>query len=139
MLCQITSKSYGDARAIQLAAGDFIPGSLRVTSFVRPDKLFTAQTSLVAGHIGGLQAAKFSSIRDAVVRLIQPATWFNMFPATEFKKRKKAWKAPKPRYPRGVLAKYPSQFCISHALAALNQSVWPWSEHAVVAAEESLA
>ena len=73
VLCQITSKSYGDARAIQLAAGDFIQGSLRVTSFVRPGKLFTAHSSIVAGQIGGLQAAKFSSIRDAVVRLIQSA------------------------------------------------------------------
>jgi dihydroxy-acid dehydratase len=29
-------------------------------------------------------------------------------PAAEFKKRRKAWKAPKPRYTRGVLAKYAS-------------------------------
>jgi dihydroxy-acid dehydratase len=29
-------------------------------------------------------------------------------PAAELKKRRKAWKAPKPRYTRGVLAKYSS-------------------------------
>ncbi len=29
-----------------------------------------------------------------------------MIPATELKKRKKAWKKPAPRYTRGVLAKY---------------------------------
>ena len=33
LLCQITSKSYGDPRAIQIAAADFIHGSLRITSF----------------------------------------------------------------------------------------------------------
>jgi mRNA interferase MazF len=71
LLCQITSKSYGDPRAIQIAAADFAQGSLRVTSFARPSKLFTANSSLLAGQIGELQAIKFSVIRDTVVRLIQ--------------------------------------------------------------------
>jgi mRNA interferase MazF len=71
LLCQITSKSYGDPRAIQIAAADFAQGSLRVTSFARPSKLFTAHSSLLAGQIGELQAIKFSVIRDTVVRLIQ--------------------------------------------------------------------
>ncbi len=71
LLCQITSKSYGDSRAIQIAAGDFAQGSLRVTSFARPGKLFTAHASLIAGQIGELHSAKFSAIRDAAVRLIQ--------------------------------------------------------------------
>ena len=71
LLCQITSKSYGDPRAIQIAAADFAQGALRLASFARPGKLFTAHTSLVAGQIGELQPTKFSAIRDAVVRLIQ--------------------------------------------------------------------
>lgn len=69
--CQITSKPYGDPRAIQLDAGDFVNGSLRLTSYVRPGKLFTAHASLVAGHIGELRSIKFTAIRDAVVRMIQ--------------------------------------------------------------------
>jgi mRNA interferase MazF len=73
VLCQITSKSYGDPRAIQVAAADFVHGSLRITSYARPGKLFTAHASLVAGQAGEMQAAKFSSIRDAVVQLIQTA------------------------------------------------------------------
>lgn len=71
ILCQITSKSYGDARAIPVHAADFARGSLRVSSFARPGKLFTAHTSLVAGQVGDLQPAKFADVRDAVVRLIQ--------------------------------------------------------------------
>ncbi len=73
LLCQITSKSYGDPRAIQIIAADFVQGSLRVTSFARPGKLFTAHTSLVARQIGALQPAKFSAVRDAIVRLVQSA------------------------------------------------------------------
>ena len=73
LLCQITSKSYGDPRAIQIAAADFIHGSLRITSFARPGKLFTAHTRLVAGQIGELLPAKFLAVREAIVRLILSA------------------------------------------------------------------
>ena len=71
ILCQITSKSYGDAKAISIDAADFAHGSLRLTSYARPGKLFTAHRSLVANQIGELQPGKFSTVRDAVVRMIQ--------------------------------------------------------------------
>ena len=71
ILCQITSKSYGDGKAISLDAADFARGSLRLASFVRPGKLFTAHSSLVANQVGELQPRKFSTVRDAVVRMIQ--------------------------------------------------------------------
>jgi mRNA interferase MazF len=71
ILCQITSKSYGDSRAIPLTDTDFASGSLQLSSYVRPGKLFTAHASLVAGQVGGLRTEKFSAIRDAVIRMIQ--------------------------------------------------------------------
>jgi mRNA interferase MazF len=71
ILCQITSKSYGDAKAISLTAADFALGSLRLTSYARPGKLFTAHSSLIANQVGQLQPATFSAIRDAVLRMIQ--------------------------------------------------------------------
>ena len=71
ILCQITSKSYGDNRAIPLDAADFARGSLRLASYARPGKLFTAHSSLVAGQAGELHPGKFSAVRDAVVRMIQ--------------------------------------------------------------------
>jgi len=71
LLCQITSKPYGDPRAIQITAADFTQGSLRTTSFARPGKLFTAHTSLVAGQVGQLRPTRFGAIREAVVQLIQ--------------------------------------------------------------------
>jgi mRNA interferase MazF len=72
ILCQITSKSYGDIHAISVEAGDFAHGSLRLTSFARPGKLFTAHASLVAGQVGELQGGKFAAIREAVKRMIGP-------------------------------------------------------------------
>jgi mRNA interferase MazF len=71
ILCQITSKSYGDSRAIQLDAGDFANGSLRLISYARPGKLFTAHATLVSEAVGNLRTEKFLVIRDAVVRMIQ--------------------------------------------------------------------
>jgi mRNA interferase MazF len=71
ILCQITSKSYGDSRALLLNSADFAMGSRRMDSYVRPGKLFTAHTSLIAGQAGQLQPLKYSAVRDAVVRMIQ--------------------------------------------------------------------
>jgi mRNA interferase MazF len=71
ILCQITSKSYSDSRAVPLDAADFAQGSLRLASYVRPGKLFTANVSLIANQVGALQSGKFSAIRDAVVQMIQ--------------------------------------------------------------------
>jgi mRNA interferase MazF len=70
ILCQITSKSYGDSRAIPLTGAGFASGSLELSSYVRPGKLFTAHASLIAGQVGALRPENFLAIRDAVVRMI---------------------------------------------------------------------
>lgn len=54
ILCQITSKSYTSKKAISLNADDFDQGGLPVVSFVRPDKLFTADSSIIKSAIGQL-------------------------------------------------------------------------------------
>lgn len=72
ILCQITSSPYGDRRAIELADRDFAHGSLRVASFVRPGKLFTANTSLVVYRAGLLKAERFTHIVDVVINTICP-------------------------------------------------------------------
>jgi mRNA interferase MazF len=71
ILCQITSKSYGDPNAIQLTTADFAQGSLRLTSYARPGKLFTAHLSLVSSQVGQLSSASFDAVRSAIVRMLQ--------------------------------------------------------------------
>lgn len=71
LLCQVTSKNYGDPRAVSMDSKDFASGSLRILSFARPGKLFTAHTMLIAASVGQLRLHSFGPIRDAVVRLIQ--------------------------------------------------------------------
>jgi len=72
ILCQLTSKPYSDARAIEIMDADFARGSLRLTSYARPAKLFTAHESLFISEAGMLFAESLRRITDEVVLIIQP-------------------------------------------------------------------
>ncbi len=72
ILCQITSNSYSDSRAVRLENKDFDTGALRVTSYVRPAKLFTAHESLFVAVVGSLNAKSVGKVSDAVVSVIRP-------------------------------------------------------------------
>jgi len=54
ILCQITSKSYSSKSAIRIEQSDFVEGGLPVVSYVRLDKLFTADTSIIESTAGTL-------------------------------------------------------------------------------------
>jgi mRNA interferase MazF len=70
VLCQVTSKSYADTRAIEITAADFAKGSLRTTSYARPTKLFTANESLFVTQVGELKINSRRKIADAVTDLL---------------------------------------------------------------------
>ncbi len=72
ILCQVTSKSYSDSRAIEITDADFLTGSLIRTSYARPGKLFTANTSLMDRETGKLQTSKFSAIIGGVIAVLRP-------------------------------------------------------------------
>lgn len=52
ILCQITSNPYSDPRSIKLTKDNFASGSLRVVSYARPTKLFTANDKLITAQVG---------------------------------------------------------------------------------------
>ena len=72
ILCQVTSKPYGDPFSIGLTDESFADGSLKTDSFARPGKLFTAATSLIVNEVGLLKEEVMSLIVDAVVGMLQP-------------------------------------------------------------------
>jgi mRNA interferase MazF len=74
VLCQITSKAYGDPYAVGLVAADFDSGGLKVASYARAGKLFTANQSLMIASIGKLNSAALKRAIDAVVALLRPGT-----------------------------------------------------------------
>ncbi|MFV1975647.1 MAG: type II toxin-antitoxin system PemK/MazF family toxin [Candidatus Scalindua sp.] len=71
ILCQITSKRYTDPKAVELSNQDFQIGSLRVTSFARPGKLFTANDSLIVSEVGKLKLNVFDSIITSVIDILK--------------------------------------------------------------------
>jgi len=71
VLSQITSNAYGDPRALPLDEPDFVLGSLKVASYARPGKLFTANERLIAKSVGKLREASLRRVVDAVVALLQ--------------------------------------------------------------------
>ncbi len=71
ILCQVTSKPYSDTRAVTIDEEDFTKGSLRVTSYARPGKLFTANRDLIASEIAALKPESLQRLVDAVVDLLR--------------------------------------------------------------------
>lgn len=71
IVCQITSNPYGDNRCFPLTASDFSDGMLQHISYVRPGKVFTAHESLIATVIGTLKPETLTTVRNAVIAIIQ--------------------------------------------------------------------
>ena len=76
ILCQITSNPFGDTHAITLDEACFTTGSLRITSYARPGKLFTANDTLIVGQVGILKADPIKQIVERVVSLLHQSLYF---------------------------------------------------------------
>lgn len=71
ILCQITSQVTRDAYAIPLLDSDFTEGGLRQASFIRPNRLFTADSALILYRAGRISDAKRTEVAAALVALFQ--------------------------------------------------------------------
>jgi mRNA interferase MazF len=71
ILCQVTSNPYADPGALRIEEADFAQGSLQRTSYARPGKLFTANSSLMIASVGGLKRECHQRIVASVVALLQ--------------------------------------------------------------------
>jgi len=69
ILCQITSKPYTSKISICIKPEDFSKGNLPVASFVRPDKLFTADSTIIKDTVGQLTSTTKNKILDSVSKL----------------------------------------------------------------------
>lgn len=69
ILCQITSKPYTSKISICLKPDDFATGGLPIVSYVRPDKLFTADKTIIKKTIGKLTSATKDKVLSSVSEL----------------------------------------------------------------------
>jgi mRNA interferase MazF len=67
ILCQITSQNVSDSYAIPLTNGDFTEGKLPRSSNIRPNRLFTAESSIILYRAGRLKAGKLKPTKLKVV------------------------------------------------------------------------
>ena len=70
IVCQITSKAKTDPLALPLMAKDFISGSLPIDSFIRPNKIFTADKNIILSTAGHLTEAKIRDVINTVITII---------------------------------------------------------------------
>ena len=70
IVCQITSKAKSDSLALPLEAQDFASGGLPTDSFIRPNKIFTADKNIILSTAGHLSETKVRDAINAVITLI---------------------------------------------------------------------
>ena len=71
VLCQITSQSTRDAYSVALARPDFASGGLNRESNVRPNRLFTADSSIVLYKAGHITEAKLDEAIASVISILK--------------------------------------------------------------------
>jgi len=69
VLCQITSKPYASKSAIRIESTDFEEGNLPVISYIRPDKLFTAENTIIEKTAGKLTEKSLNAALQIVKNL----------------------------------------------------------------------
>jgi mRNA interferase MazF len=70
LLCQITSQP-NDSSAIAITNADFISGSLPINSYIRPNRIFTADKNIIIRKAGTVNNSVFDNVVDAIILLIK--------------------------------------------------------------------
>ena len=71
LLCQITSRQVRDGLAIPLEDVDFEDGGLRLSSNVRPNRIFTAERRIVLYKVGRLRSEAIERVTEAIIEILR--------------------------------------------------------------------
>jgi mRNA interferase MazF len=71
LLCQITSQPHNEATALPLTAARFVSGSLPISSFIRPTRIFTADKHIIIRKAGTISPTLMNSVTDAIVSFLK--------------------------------------------------------------------
>jgi len=69
ILCQITTQSRRDGYSVALTSSDFESGRLNVDSFIRPNRLFTIDRSLIVYTAAKVRPSKIDEVRAKIREL----------------------------------------------------------------------
>ena len=71
IVCQITGKSYEKSVEIPINKEDFHKGNLKVESYIRLDKIFSVEKSLIKYKVGSLKQEKFSEVINKICSFLK--------------------------------------------------------------------
>lgn len=69
ILCQITSQARSDGYSIPLTTNDFKKSRLSIDSFIRPNRLFTIEQSVILYAAGKVKDAKLEEVKSGIRKL----------------------------------------------------------------------
>ncbi len=71
ILCQITSRFKKDKFSFELSSTDFSKGGLPILSYVRPNRIFTADKNIILRKAGELKKTVTKNIIQQVVDILE--------------------------------------------------------------------
>ena len=71
IVCQITGKSYEKSVEIPIKKEDFHKGNLKVESYIRLNKIFSIEKSLIKYKIGSLKQEKFNEVINKICSFLK--------------------------------------------------------------------
>ena len=71
ILCQITSQNVRDIYSVEIGERDFVSGGLSKISNIRPNRLFTADRSIVLYKAGELSVEKLQLAIDRLITIFR--------------------------------------------------------------------
>lgn len=66
ILCQLTSRAVTSKKAIAISDVDFSEGNLPLRSYIRPDRLFAAEATIIKKRRGSLKPLVFNKVLQSV-------------------------------------------------------------------------
>ncbi len=69
ILCQITGEARVDNHSIFVSYKDFRRGSLSVSSMIRPNRLFTADKSIIINKVASLNSTKIEEVEKEMIKI----------------------------------------------------------------------
>ena len=70
ILCQITSRATFDKYAIPIFENDFLEGKLSVDSFIKPNKIFTADKNIILYRACSINKIKVNEVIEIIIKLL---------------------------------------------------------------------
>ena|SRR3989344_7241437 len=71
ILCQITSKDKNDSYSIELLDNSFEKGNLPIQSFIRPNRIFTADKNIIVEKRGHLKNNAIIKVEEKIIEIIR--------------------------------------------------------------------